>query len=265
MIVSTVPETEGYVAFKHPSLPEDIECRTWYRVVGNLSSGRRPLVTLHGGPGAGPIYLTTPFDKYAATTGTPVIYYDQIGNGKSTHLRQKRLDESFWTIELFLAELDNLLRHLKVRDDFDLYGQSWGAMMAGKFAVSRFAEGCGLRRMVLGSGPCDIKAWVKTGERLVAELPEKEQEIIRKYSEREEWDNPEYKDAVMQIYKVHMCRLDPWPQILLDAFEQLESDDTVYMTMEGPDEIHVTGNLRGNPCVFYNHTISQLSTLGVEC
>lgn len=243
MIVSTLPEIEGYVTFEDPSLEK--EARTWYRVVGDLSSGRRPLVTLHGGPGAGPSYLTTPFDKYAATTGTPVIYYDQIGNGKSTHFREKRLDEEFWTVDLFLAELDNLLRHLKVRDDFDLYGQSWGAMMCGAFASSPFAKGSGLHRIVMGSGPCRMEDWVKAGEKLVAELPEKMQEAIRKASEKEDWNNPEYKEALMQIYKVHMCRLDPWPQILLDGFEQLESDDTVYMTMEGPDEIHVTGNLRG--------------------
>ena len=243
MIVSTVPEEEGYITFKYPSLPK--ECRTWYRVVGDLSSGRRPLVTLHGGPGAGPVYLTTPFDKYAATTGTPVIYYDQIGNGKSTHYREKRMDEEFWTVDLFLAELDNVLRYLKVRDNFDLYGQSWGAMLAGKYASSSYVEGSGLHKIVLGSGPCRMKDWVKAGEKHVAELPEHLQEAIRKASDKEDWNNPEYKKAVMEIYKVHMCRLDPWPQILLDAFEQLESDDTVYMTMEGPDEIHVTGSLRG--------------------
>lgn len=57
--------------------------------------------------------------------GIPVVLYDQVGCGKSTHLREKRLDTSFWTVELFIAELDSLLEHLGIADDFDLLGQSW--------------------------------------------------------------------------------------------------------------------------------------------
>ncbi|KIJ26792.1 hypothetical protein M422DRAFT_272136 [Sphaerobolus stellatus SS14] len=38
--------------------------------------------------------------------GLPVIVYDQIGNGKSTHVREKTGDGSFWTEELFCDELD---------------------------------------------------------------------------------------------------------------------------------------------------------------
>lgn len=49
--------------------------------------------------------------------------YDQIGCGRSTDLPEKLGDEAFWSVELFVAELDNLgLRET----GFHLLGQSWG-------------------------------------------------------------------------------------------------------------------------------------------
>jgi pimeloyl-ACP methyl ester carboxylesterase len=53
------------------------------------------------------------------------VLYDQVGCGRSSHFPEKRLDTDFWTPELFVAELDSLLSHLGIADDFDLLGQSW--------------------------------------------------------------------------------------------------------------------------------------------
>ena len=41
---------EGEVPFSVPGL--DKPCSTWYKLVGDLHSGKTPLVILHGGPGA---------------------------------------------------------------------------------------------------------------------------------------------------------------------------------------------------------------------
>ncbi|KIJ41479.1 hypothetical protein M422DRAFT_255384 [Sphaerobolus stellatus SS14] len=76
------------------------------RVFGDLSNGKqRPLVTLHGGPGVAHEYQLALVDL-VSKYGIPVIVYDQIGNGKSTHLREKTRDGSFWTEEFFCDELD---------------------------------------------------------------------------------------------------------------------------------------------------------------
>ncbi|MCF5098338.1 alpha/beta hydrolase, partial [Pseudomonas gessardii] len=40
---------QGYATFR--------DYQTWYRVTGNLDSGKTPLVILHGGPGATHDYL----------------------------------------------------------------------------------------------------------------------------------------------------------------------------------------------------------------
>ena len=77
---------EGYAAFG--------AYQTWYRVTGDLNSGRTPLVIIHGGPGCTHDYVDA--FKDVAASGHAVIHYDQLGNGRSTHLPDK--DASFWTV-----------------------------------------------------------------------------------------------------------------------------------------------------------------------
>src|SRR6201999_4148820 len=85
-------------------------------------------------PGCVHDYVLTVADL-AQLTGRPVIHYDQLGNGRSTHLPDRGAD--FWTPELFLAELDSLLARLGVADGYHVLGQSWGGMLASEHAVRR--------------------------------------------------------------------------------------------------------------------------------
>ena len=64
---------EGYIPFKG--------LKTYYRIVGECKDGKKPLLTLHGGPGAQHDYLES-LDGLAEY-GRQVIYYDQLGCGKS--------------------------------------------------------------------------------------------------------------------------------------------------------------------------------------
>ena len=97
-------------------------CKTWYKAIGDLGA-RRPLIVLHGGPGATSDVMLSLADL-AEKHGIPVIFYDQLGNGNSTHLPEKMGDISFWTEQLFLDELDNLLGQLGVQNDYDVLGHS---------------------------------------------------------------------------------------------------------------------------------------------
>jgi L-proline amide hydrolase len=103
------------------------EWETWYRVTGDLSSPKTPLVVAHGGPGATHDYVLSLVK--IAETGRPVIHYDQLGNGRSTRLPDQ--DEDFWTVDLFLAELDNLLVTLGLQDRYCLLA-SRGAGCSGR-------------------------------------------------------------------------------------------------------------------------------------
>jgi proline-specific peptidase len=106
----------------------------WYTIFGDLKSSVRPLICLHGGPGAPHNYLL-PIRNLVTTHKIPVIMYDQLGCGNSTHLPEKNGDGKFWTVDLFLSELDNLLSHLGIQDDYDLLGQSWGGMLGASHVI----------------------------------------------------------------------------------------------------------------------------------
>ncbi|KAK7677081.1 hypothetical protein QCA50_019979 [Cerrena zonata] len=123
---------EGDVNFEIPSAGK--LCKTHYWIVGDLKTSKTPLVILHGGPGATHHYVSINDELYKLHD-IPVILYDQIGNGNSTHLPEKRGDADFWTVQLFINELDNLLKHLAIQQRYDILGHSWGGMLAASFAI----------------------------------------------------------------------------------------------------------------------------------
>lgn len=201
-------------------------CQTWYRTIGPLSGSRTPLIVLHGGPGACHEYLLPLEDLYTSHK-IPVILYDQLGNGKSTRLPEKAGDQAFWTEELFIAELENLLTHLGIRS-FDLYGHSWGGMFASRFAARNPS---GLRRLVLASAPASTELLLKGSESMRAELPEDVQETIKRCEAAGDFEAKEYEEACMVSYRIHLCRMKPWPQGVEAALAHLQDNPTVYETM----------------------------------
>jgi proline iminopeptidase len=71
--------------------------RVWYQIVGADRPGV-PLLCLHGGPGMPHDYLE-PLADLAASR--PVIFYDQLGCGRS----DQPDDDSLWTTDRFVEEL----------------------------------------------------------------------------------------------------------------------------------------------------------------
>ena len=62
---------------------------TWYRVTGDLGSGKAPIFILHGGPGVAHNYVDS--YKLLANDGRAVVHYDQVGCGNSTLLPAMRV------------------------------------------------------------------------------------------------------------------------------------------------------------------------------
>lgn len=232
--------TEGTILFDCPEAGKPVS--TWYKLVGDLSTEFPVLITLHGGPGAGHKYLSSLLDIYDRHR-IPILFYDQIGCGLSTHFREKMGDGNFWTIDLFIRELDNLIDTLGLRArGFFILGQSWGGVLAGSYA-SR--QPIGLKKVIIASGPADLGLYAQGAQLLLNQLPEDMQRTIEDCEKRGDYSSPEY-EAVSQVWaKKHLCRLDPWPQPLKDASADLRSDPTAYMTMQGPSEFRVIGSLRG--------------------
>lgn len=116
------PVGGAIIPFEIPSTKQP--AATWYKVLGKLDTP--PLIVLHGGPGAGHEYVTPLADMHEKYQ-MPVIFYDQIGCGQSTRFPDKMGDDTFWTFDLFIKELENLVSYFKLHElGFYLIGQSWG-------------------------------------------------------------------------------------------------------------------------------------------
>src|SRR6058998_726702 len=102
---------EGTVPFRH----DDETAETWYRIDGELLAD-----------------------------GRAVVFYDQIGNGRSTHYEGRNGD--FWTVDLFVRELHNLVDALGIAGRHHLLGSSWGGFLAQEYALTHPP---GLRSVVL--------------------------------------------------------------------------------------------------------------------
>lgn len=230
------------------------EWQTWYRVTGDLSSGPTPLVVVHGGPGCTHDYVVSIAE--IANSGRAVVHYDQLGAGRSTHLADR--GESFWTVELFLAELDNLLAHLGIAENYHLLGQSWGGMLGAEHAIRRPK---GLRSLTISNSPASMALWSSEAKILRARLPREIEEALDRHEAADTVDDPEYVAATQAYYDRHLCRVLPNPPEVLRTNEYLAQDPTVYHTMNGPNEFYCVGTLRNWSVVDEVHRIEAPTLL----
>ena len=105
---------EGYMPFKG--------FQTYYRIVGEATPGKAPLLCLHGGPGSTHNYFEVL--DCLAEDGRQIISYDQIGCGNSYIEGHPEL----FTNEVWQEELVAIRKHLGL-DEVHLLGQSWGGML----------------------------------------------------------------------------------------------------------------------------------------
>ena len=213
------------------------EYETWYRISGDDKAGKTPVFILHGGPGAAHNYVDA--YKLLALQGRQVIHYDQLGCGNSTLLPDKGAD--FWTPQLFIDELNNLVDHLGMRGGFHALGQSWGGMLGAEYAVT---QPKGLKSLTIANSPASMELWVKEANRLRAAMPQPVQDALSRHEQAGTTDDPEYQKASMAFYERHVCRVVPFPSEVTETFDQIARNPTVYTTMNGPNEFFVVGTLR---------------------
>lgn len=210
---------------------------TWYRITGDLGSGKAPIFLLHGGPGAGHNYIDA--YKALAQDGRAVIHYDQIGCGNSTHLPDK--GPEFWTPQFFVDELENLVDHLGQRGGFHVLGQSWGGMLGAEYGVRRPV---GLKSLTIANSPASMALWTSEAMRQRSEMPQDIQDALNTHEAAQDYDNRAYRAATDWVYARHVCRVVPNPPEVVASFAQLAADPTVYFTMNGPNEFFVIGTLK---------------------
>lgn len=197
----------------------------------NLSAKKIPLVMIHGGPG---ISHGTLIILKQLAIHQPVIFYDQLGCGKSDHPD----DNSLWKLPRFVKELQCLISQFNL-EKIHLLGHSWGAALATEFALMNPSA---LLSLILSSPLLSTKKWVQDANQLRSSLPHDIQIILKKHEKQHTTDSKEYEEATLFFYKKHICRLQPWPEELVYAFSHLNA--AIYQTMWGKTEFYMTGNLK---------------------
>src|SRR3977135_3830510 len=211
--------------------------------------GALPLFVLHGGPGMAHNYVRN-IAALAEETGRTVIHYDQIGCGNSTHLPDAPADS--WTPDLFVDEFHAVRDALDI-DEYHLLGQSWGGMLSAEIAVRQPA---GLASLAICNSPASMELWMAAADELRAQLPAETQAALTRHEDAGTVTDPEYLAATDEFYRRHLCRVVPTPQDLVDTIAQMEAEPTVYHTMNGPNEFHVLGTLRGWSIIDRLHRIT---------
>ena len=195
-----VKVTEGYIPF----VREGKTYQTYYKIFGDLENRTRtPVVGVHGGPGLVHDYLVALADL-ARDAAFPVILYDQLGNGRSSRVPAARA--GFWSVALFLDELENLLAALGARGAFHLVGHSWGGMLGADFAATRRPRG--LRRLVVCDAPAAHALWLRSFGALLAGFPAWVRDAVARGFE--DGAAPLWR-ALQEVYAVHGCRAKPFP------------------------------------------------------
>ncbi len=214
---------EGYMDF--------MGYKTWFRIAGNDQSKKVPLLVLHGGPGSCHNYLTS-LDGLTEY-GRKVIYYDQIGCGKSSVPNGKIQ----WNEQIFLEELKQLRKFLKL-DKVHILGQSWGGMLGMEYMEQ---EPEGVVSFVIASSPASMKRWQEETRELVKLLPKEDIKAIQTAEEKKNYDTQEYQKANEKFFMRHVCSLDPMPE---QVAYSMNSHTECYEQMIGPSEFTITGNLK---------------------
>ena len=105
------------------------EFKVWTKRVGNNPTMK--VLLLHGGPGmTHEIYEC--FDGYFPQENIEYYYYDQLGSYYSDQPK----DLSLWELDRFVEEVEQVRIALGLnKDNFYLYGQSWGGILGMQYAL----------------------------------------------------------------------------------------------------------------------------------
>jgi len=203
--------------------------KLWTAVFGEEKPGI-PLLFIHGGPG----FLSLTEGVSELSRRRPVYFYDQLGCGRSA----RSADPGNFTVDHYVRELSFVRDSLGLAE-VHLLGHSWGAMLAVEYLLRENPPG--VRSLVLAGPLLSAPRWAADQRRHLARMPEEVRGAVEKGEETKDF-GPDYQEAMMAYYRRHVCRLDPWPGYLLEAFGRMNLE--IYGRMWGESEFTVTGTLK---------------------
>ena len=141
------------------------------------------------------------------------------------------------TVETFVGEVGTVRETLGL-ERVVVLGSSWGGMLALEYALTQPPGVAGPRTLL---GALEQPVLGRGGRRLLAAMPEEVRRTLEEHQAAGTTDDPVYREATMAFYRSHLCRLDPWPELVHEA--QRRTRKEVYEHMWGPSEDYPTGTL----------------------
>jgi proline iminopeptidase len=198
--------------------------KVWYGIAGQ--GNEIPLIVVHGGPGY-------PHDSLEPLVGLSnerkVIFYDQLGCGNS----QKVNDKSLWTLEYYLSELEEVVKHLRL-NQFHLIGNSWGAALAAAYCTHNPK---GVKSLILADPYLSTSIWEKDAKKLLSKFPKSFQQALTGDPQTKE-----YKEALEEFYFKHLYGQRNLSVQTLKAEFKMNLEQYNYMW--GPQEFDASGTLK---------------------
>ncbi|RTL56315.1 MAG: alpha/beta fold hydrolase [Sphingobacteriales bacterium] len=207
--------------------------KVWTKKFGN--NPKIKVLLLHGGPAFTHEYLES-FESFFPNEGFEMYEYDQLGSYYSDQPK----DSSLWTIEHFVEEVEQVRKALGLnKDNFYLFGNSWGGMLALEYAL-KYQDN--MKGVIISNMMASIPDYEKYNNTLRSQMRKGLLDTLDMYEKKGDFKNPLYQDLVFkEYYTQHLCRLPEWPDPVMRAFKHYNEE--IYVMMQGPSEFKTGGRL----------------------
>ena len=204
---------EGFIDVKRT----EVEYSIYYRIYNPSSLhsiDSPPLLVLHGGPSLPSDYLFPLVHQFS--TSRSIIFYDQLGCGRSSQPEQKCL----YSIQYNVNDLKEVINSLQIKK-YHLLGHSFGGIVAYEFVKSNsIPRGCAnscCLSITLYSTPTSIRTSLEECSRLEMQV---RQELLHLLKD-EEINDEEVVSRLVQdrLHKQYECRTDDIPDALRAAIK----------------------------------------------
>jgi proline iminopeptidase len=210
--------------------------RVWTKRIGNHPTMK--VLLLHGGPGATHEYLEA-FDSYFPAAGIEYYYYDQLGSDYSDQPDEPAL----WEVARFVEEVEQVRIALGLdRENFYLYGQSWGGLLAIEYAL-KYQER--LKGLIISNMMASIPQYNAYAHAvLMPGMDPVALAEIQRYEAAGDYENSRYMALLIEHHYVHHVLRMPaevWPDPVNRAFKHINA--AIYVPLQGPSELGASGKL----------------------
>lgn len=195
------------------------------------------VLLLHGGPG-GTHEEFGNFEGYLPNEEIEYIYYDQL----DSYYSDQPNDSSLWTTEHFVEEVEQVRKALGLNpDNFYLFGQSWGGILAMEYAL-KYQDN--LKGLIISNMMASAPDYTAYANEVLG--PQMDPEVLSEIMEMEangDFDNPRYGELLTEhYYTEHILRkpVKEWPKSIDLFFNHLNPN--IYIYMQGYSEFGMTGN-----------------------